>query len=98
MGPPFNSRSENSVLKQPSLKHKNYLYSRFKPADSIINERFIFTSYKTESGDREEMLFDLINDPHETVNVVNQPAYKQQAQQMRKRLTACMQAQDCQTD
>ncbi|WP_016957745.1 sulfatase [Catenovulum agarivorans] len=86
-----------AVLKQPARAHKTYLYSRFKAGDSIINDQFIFTSYKTETGEREEMMFDLKNDPHETVNIVQQAKYAPIAAQLRARLTACMSAQNCQT-
>ncbi|EWH10515.1 Iduronate-2-sulfatase [Catenovulum agarivorans DS-2] len=90
-------KSLMSVLKDPSVEHKTYLYSRFKAGDSIINGQFIFTSYKTETGTREEMMFDLKNDPHETVNIVQQAKYAPIAAELRARLTACMTTQNCQT-
>ncbi|MBD1390749.1 sulfatase [Neiella sp. HB171785] len=86
------------LLKDPSLPHKKYLYSRFKAGDSIISDDFIFSSYSTQDENtREEMLYDLKADPHETVNVVSEQQYQAKAKQLREKLTDCMSQQHCQT-
>jgi arylsulfatase A-like enzyme len=97
--PPVNIAGEsfNEVLKTPSLNHKKHIYSRFKAGDSIVTGDYIFTSYQAENSQIEEMLFDLKTDPHETVNVVNQAEYKALAADLRTKLAACMEQQQCQT-
>ncbi|WP_420933474.1 sulfatase [Alteromonas sp. A081] len=97
--PPVNIAGEsfNAVLKTPSLNHKKHIYSRFKAGDSIVTGDYIFTSYQAKNNQIEEMLFDLKTDPHETVNVVNQAEYQTQASDLRTKLAACMEQQQCQT-
>lgn len=85
------------VLKQPELKHKSQIYSRFKAADSIVTDDFIFSSYTVGDNEVEEMLYDHIKDPHETNNVVNDPSYRQQAAKFRALLADCVKNQNCVT-
>lgn len=84
-------------LKDPALKHKKQIYSRFKAGDSIVTDDFIFTSYTTKDNQIEEMLYDHKTDPHEINNVVHEPSYQGRAAQLRAQLAACIQQQHCET-
>lgn len=85
------------VLHRPEAAHKTHVFSRFKQGDSVVSEGHIFTSYTTENGQTEEMLFNLHEDPHEQHNVVSDPAHRTTAERLRALLSACTEEQRCAT-
>ncbi|WP_342804419.1 sulfatase [Alteromonas sp. M12] len=86
------------VIKNPTLAHKQQIYSRFKEGDSVITEELIFTSYLSGNSKNEEMLFDLSTDPHETVNKVALPEYQNQRAKLKVMLRDCTESRQCITN
>lgn len=76
------------ILIAPSSNHKDYVYSRFKQADTIISHDMIYTQYQSANGPQEAMLYDLRNDPNETVNKVTDPDYGDDVANLSSRLDA----------
>ncbi len=72
----------------PTARHKDYLYSRFKEADTVISADMIYTQYRSADGEEEAMLYDLRNDPGETTNLAADPAYQADVARLSKRLRA----------
>jgi arylsulfatase A-like enzyme len=77
-----------AVLEDPNSGHKDYLYSRFKEADTVISGDMIYTQYLSADGEEQAMLFDLRKDPGETVNLAADPAYQADVARLSKRLRA----------
>lgn len=75
------------LLSKPNAEHKPYVYSRYRIGDSIITQNLLYTEYTKKNKPREYMLFDLKNDPNETVNVVNHKAYENDVTFLRAQLT-----------
>lgn len=97
--PPAQIEGESFLksLKDPAVKHKKQIYSRFKKGDSVVTDDYIFTSYTTDDNTIEEMLYDHNVDPHETNNVVNDARYQSIAAKLRTQLAACMKKEYCET-
>lgn len=76
------------ILQTPDATHKDYLYSRFKAADTVITRDMIYTQYHSPDGAREAMLFDLRIDPNETTNRAGDPAYEKDVSRLSNRLSA----------
>ena len=76
------------ILTAPNSNHKDYIYSRFKQADTIISQDMIYTQYEAVTGTREAMLYDLRNDPNETMNIVTDPDYQDDVAILSNRLRA----------
>jgi len=79
-------KSVAPILTAPNSNHKDYIYSRFKQADTIISQDMIYTQYDSASGTPEAMLYDLSNDPYETTNIVTDPDYQDDIATLSKRL------------
>ena len=65
-------RPFTSLLDKPQSPFREAAYSRFVSADSIITERFHYTSYQNGKAD---MLYDLKKDPQENENVADKPEH-----------------------
>ena len=76
------------ILKSPKANHKGYIYSRFKQADTVISRDMIYTHYQPVNGVNEAMLFDLRNDPDETINIVTDPDYQDDVTRLSEKLDA----------
>ena len=76
------------ILKSPNLNHKEYVYSRFKQADTIISRDMIYTQYQPLNGESDAMLFDLRTDPNETTNRVTDPDYQDDVTRLSEKLEA----------
>lgn len=74
------------ILTAPNSNHKDYVYSRFKQADTVISRDMIYTQYRSASGAQEAMLYDLRHDPNETTNIVADPDYQKDVARLSKRL------------
>lgn len=85
------------VLENPELDHKQQIYARFKAGDAVVSHKGIFASYMTDTAARDEMFFDLVSDPHETQNVVDQSAYSTVTHTLRELLNNCIEKQKCET-
>ncbi|MEM6522632.1 MAG: sulfatase [Bacteroidota bacterium] len=59
------------LFDKPEQTFKMEIYSRFKTADAIVNDKFTYSVY--ENG--EEMLYNLEIDPEENNNIVADPDY-----------------------
>jgi arylsulfatase A-like enzyme len=66
-------RSFVKQIKDPSLEHREYIYSRFGPGDVVLTKEYSLTKYFKKN---ETMLFDHRKDPDENDNVAGNPDYK----------------------
>ncbi len=76
------------VLSSPNSQHKDYIYTRFKQADTIVSDDMIYTQYRSSDGEEASMLFDLRNDPGETTNLAADPAHQADVARLSQRLHA----------
>lgn len=93
----IDGESFKSVIDDPSFDHKTQIYSRFKTGDSIITKNLILTLYES-SGEEDEMLFDLQNDPYETQNMSKKSRYQGQMRRLKAMLKDCKEKKHCKTD
>lgn len=72
-------RDFSALLDDPSKPFREAAYSRYINGDAVITPRFTFTSY---NGGKSRMLYDLEKDPHENINVANDPEYRETLREM----------------
>ncbi|GAC12645.1 sulfatase [Paraglaciecola chathamensis] len=92
----IDGESFESITNNPLLEHKKQIYSRFKKGDSIITSDSIFTLYDLGTS-KEEMLFDLIADPHETQNLASESEYQNRKTKLKTMLLDCKNNSKCVT-
>lgn len=80
-------RSFESLLDDPEQAFRESVYTRFKAADAIVTENFVYSSYENE----EEMLYDHRTDPQEDRNVVEDPSYRAVLRDLKSLLKGRMQ-------
>jgi iduronate 2-sulfatase len=67
-------RDFSALLEDPKNPFREVAYSRYIGGDAVITPTLSYTSY---NGGKSRMLYDLEKDPHENINVANQPAYRE---------------------
>jgi iduronate 2-sulfatase len=72
-------RDFTPLLEDPKKPFREAAYSRYINGDAIITPTFAYTSYK---GGKSRMLYDLEKDPHENINVADQPEYSETVKRM----------------
>ena len=72
-------KSFAALFEQPEQPFREVVYSRWQGGDTAITERFNYTRW----GNGAEMLYDLSEDPKETVNVAGEDAYAEHIEKMR---------------
>jgi iduronate 2-sulfatase len=65
-------RSFDALFSDPNQDFRDCAYSRFKNADAVVTERYVYTRY--DNG--ETMLYDRKKDPEENRNVAANPEYR----------------------
>lgn len=70
------------LLKNPDAAGKKAAYTKWRNGESITTERYTYTEW--DKGQR--MLFDLLNDPDENVNIADDPAYEDIVKQLKQML------------
>lgn len=72
------------VLKDPSTRIKEYAYVRYNRGESVISEKYSYTEFLDNQGDRVRnvMLYDLENDPAENVNISGRKDMKEVVKQL----------------
>jgi len=65
-------QSFEPLLSLPAQKFRDFVYTRFKSADAIVTDRFVYTRYL----DDRRMLYDLQEDPDENQNVIDEAVYE----------------------
>jgi arylsulfatase A-like enzyme len=84
--------SFKKLFSNPQLKFRDFTYSRFRNADTVISKTHTYTFYKYKDGG--EMLYDLERDSEENINVAQDPAYadtlKAMKAMLKKRLKAAV--------
>jgi iduronate 2-sulfatase len=73
----LDGKSFAPVLKDPSLKHKEAVFSRYHTGESVITDRYLYTEWTNGSGEKSNMLYDHANDPKENINVVGESQYEE---------------------
>ena len=73
-------RSFAELLDQPEKSFRDVSYSRYRAADSVVTERFSYTSY---AEGKSEMMYDLQKDPDENQNIAGNPEYAEALQEMK---------------
>ena len=83
------------LFDNPNGIHKDYLYARFKKADTVISRDMIYTQYQSDytqyqsdNDITEAMLYDLQRDPNETVNRAAHPSYQTEVSLLSEKLEA----------
>ncbi len=62
------------VLKDPEADHKTEIFCRYKVADSIRTDRFLYTEFfNKHNHPNNRMLYDHDNDPQENYNIADRP-------------------------
>ena len=61
------------LLKDPEQDWKKAAYTKWKKGISVVNSDYSYTEW----GSTQRMLFDLKKDPHENINVAEDPDYKE---------------------
>jgi arylsulfatase A-like enzyme len=90
--PSFRGRSVRSVIDKPQSAWRDFLVTELAtdPQETSHKARMIRTArYKYNlfsKGERNEQLFDLVNDPGETQNLAYEPAMKQVKDRHKERL------------
>lgn len=65
------------ILKDPSLPGKEAIFCRWKKADAIKTDRYLYTEWFSENDSSlAYMLYDHVEDPHETVNIADLPQHQ----------------------
>jgi arylsulfatase A-like enzyme len=80
-------RSFDPLLNHPDQKFRGFIYTRFKTADAVVTNQFVYTRYQNN----EQMLFDLQNDPLENLNVASDPGHTEIVIDMERMLRIRMQ-------
>lgn len=97
-GPKVDAESFYSLIKNPQLPGRENLYMEFHGLRCLHTQRALVTAnglkYIFTPMDEDEV-YDLNNDPHELVNVINQTAYQEQVLDIKRQLiSAAMKAGD----
>jgi arylsulfatase A-like enzyme len=75
------------VLKDPKLKIKHAVYSRFQNGESVRTERYLYTEWINKSGKMYgRMLYDHTADPHENTNISEKPEHASLVKGLSKKL------------
>jgi arylsulfatase A-like enzyme len=77
------------LLENPNAKGKEALYCRWIRADAIKTDRYLYTEWFDKEGQSAgRMLYDHREDPHETVNIAEQPEQAERVADFSARLRA----------
>ncbi|MGL4400587.1 MAG: sulfatase [Luteolibacter sp.] len=76
--PTVQGRDFSQLLDQPQATFREAIYNRFGQGDAIITDQFNYTSYG-----KEQMLYDLKNDPEENTNVAGKPEHAETLEKMK---------------
>lgn len=75
--PHLAGQSFRPLLSRPERAGKDAVFPRWKNADVVRSGRYSYTQWIGADGERRaEMLFDLADDPGETLNLAKRPRYK----------------------
>lgn len=75
------------VLQDPTKPWKDAAFATDGKGTTVVTRDYVYTQYAAEDP-RQEMLFDLKDDPHENVNCASDPRYRSVLSQMRELLHA----------
>ena len=64
------------LLEDPASPGKTAVFPRWKESENVRTDRYSYTEFRTVDGTMiSHMLYDSVNDPDETVNLVGEPGY-----------------------
>jgi arylsulfatase A-like enzyme len=69
------------LMKNPEMAWKKATFSRWIKGDTITTERFQYTEWREEENGpvTARMMYDHQNDPHENINIADDPRYQEEA-------------------
>ncbi len=76
-------RSFTEIIAHPELPFRTTAYSRFQSADAVVTPDFSYTRF---NGGKAEMLYDLVKDPMENVNIAGKAEHAKTLAKMRQLL------------
>ena len=75
------------ILKNPEVKVKDAVFSRYHDGESVRTERYLYTEWLNEKGQRHSrMLYDHKTDPDENINIAEEPENTVIVSELSKRL------------
>ncbi len=74
------------ILHNPRAMGKEVIYGRWKEADFVKTQRYLYTEWFDDDESMARMLYDHHNDPHETVNIAELPENRERVAQFSKQL------------
>lgn len=77
-----------SVLRDPTASHRDSAIGRFKAGDTIRNDRYRYSLYRSGERVLGEMLYDHHEDPHEDTNLADDDQHLEVLRELREQLAA----------
>lgn len=74
------------LLQDPESEWKDTLFTRYGRQESIRTERYRYTIHYREGEAVSDMLYDLVADPRENINIANLPGMEETVSELRQRL------------
>jgi len=78
-----------NAMNNPHEMHKNYAVARWKSGETLITEQYSYSEWQNKNGKiTGRMLYDLQNDPGETINVSQNVEYSKLVDSLSNRISA----------
>jgi iduronate 2-sulfatase len=72
------------MLNDPASPGKTAVFPRCKKSENVRTDQYSYTEFRTEDGELiSHMLYDSVNDPHETVNLADESGHTEDVSRLR---------------